>query len=49
MFLLKKYQFYFTYLHFLFLIIEFVSNVHESSQYDINGGVFILNVFAYFG
>jgi hypothetical protein len=30
-------------------MIDFVSNVHESPHYEINGGVFILHVFAYFG
>jgi len=31
------------------LIIDFVSNVHESPHDDINGGIFILHVFAYIG
>jgi hypothetical protein len=31
------------------LIIDFVNNVHEPPHDEINGGVFILHVFAYFG
>jgi len=31
------------------LIIDFVSNVHESPHDEINGDIFILHVFAYFG
>jgi hypothetical protein len=33
---------------FLRLIIDFVSNVHESIHDEIHGGIFILRVFAYF-
>jgi hypothetical protein len=31
------------------LMIDFVSNVQESPHDEINGSVFILHVFAYFG
>jgi hypothetical protein len=31
------------------LIINFVSNVYELPYDEINGGIFILHVFAYFG
>jgi len=33
---------------FFLLIIAFVSNVYESTHDDINGGVCILHIFAYF-
>jgi hypothetical protein len=31
------------------LIIDFVSNIHESPHDEVNGGVFILLIFAYLG
>jgi len=31
------------------LIIDFVNNFHESNHDEINGGIFMLHVFAYFG
>jgi hypothetical protein len=35
--------------HVLRLLIIDFSNVHESPHEEINGGVFILHVFVYFG